>query len=377
VFFCRAVVELVRLLNLRPDVIHCNDWQTGLIPAYMKTEYRHTPGYGGIGTLMTVHNMAYQGVFPHWDMQLTGLDWKYFNYHQMEFYGRLNLLKTGLVFADWLTTVSPRYAQEIQRGPLGCGLEGMLRSRSDTLTGIVNGVDYSLWDPRNDPHLARPYDTSCWRTSKPVCKAALQHELGLPEHPATPLLAFIGRFAAQKGFDLLAPLMRRWAATQDVQWVVLGTGELQYYDMLRDLTRQFPDRVAARLSFDDAMAHRIEAGADMLVIPSQFEPCGLNQLYSLRYGTVPVVHATGGLADTICDATAVAFNQGAANGFLFHVYDEKHLEDALLRAVTMYRQPQRGWSRLVETGMRQDWSWDQSARQYAELYAAAQRRAAL
>ena len=368
VFFCRAVMELTRLLELRPDVIHCNDWQTGLIPAYLKLEYANTPGYENIASLMTVHNLAYQGVFWHWDMALTGLDWSHFNYHEMEFYGKLNLLKTGLVYADWLTTVSPRYAQEIQTVEHGCGLEGVLQQRAHELTGIVNGVDYSDWSPDRDAHLTQTYDSESWKTVKPINKAALQRELDLPECSDTPLLGVIGRLASQKGWDLLSPVMQEWADRENAQWVVLGTGDPEYHSMISELAHSRPDRVAVRLEFSEPLAHRIEAGADMFVMPSRYEPCGLNQLYSLRYGTVPIVHATGGLADTICDATEATFRYGVANGFSFAPYEIYRLDEALRRAKTMYRQPQQGWHRLVETGMKQDWSWRQSARQYIELY---------
>ncbi|MCA9177677.1 MAG: glycogen synthase GlgA [Planctomycetales bacterium] len=368
VFFSRAVMELIRLLELKPDIVHCNDWQTGLIPAYLKLEYANTSGYENIASLMTVHNLAYQGVFWHWDMALTGLDWSHFNYHEMEFYGQLNLLKTGLVFADWLTTVSPRYAQEIQTPEHGCGLEGVLQERANVLTGIVNGVDYKKWSPEHDPHLAQSYDVHNWVDSKPVNKLALQRELQLPECARTPLIGVIGRLASQKGWDLLAPVMRHWAHREDVQWAILGTGEPEYHSLVSDLAGSHPERVAVRLEFSERMAHRIEAGADMFVMPSRYEPCGLNQLYSLRYGTVPIVHATGGLADTICDATPATFRYGVANGFSFAPYEEPRLDQALRRASTMYHQPQMGWNKLVENGMKQDWSWRQSARQYIELY---------
>lgn len=366
VFFCRAVLESLRLLALWPDVVHCNDWQTGLIPAYLKIEYHKTPGYEQVGSLMTIHNMAYQGISWHWDMLLTGIDWSYFNYHQMEFYGQLNLLKTGLVFADQLNTVSPQYAREIQQPPLGCGLEGLLRQRRHVLSGIVNGVDYEQWDPERDPHLPKNYDVNCWRTGKPACKAALQQEMGLPAAAEVPLMGMIGRLASQKGWDVLTPVIQRWAAEQDAQWVILGTGDPEYHQLLGEMARQHPGRVAVRLEFSNPLAHRIEAGADMFVMPSHFEPCGLNQMYSLRYGTVPVVHSTGGLADTIRDADEEAMRQGSANGFAFSPCDQPHLEEALHRASRIYRQAE--WRQLVENGMRQDWSWENSARQYCALY---------
>jgi starch synthase len=369
VFFSRAVLEAIRLLQLDVDIVHCNDWQTGLIPAVLKIDYGHTPGYDHISSLMTIHNLAYQGQFWHWDMLLTGIDWKYFNWRQMEFYGGLNLLKTGLVFADAINTVSPTYAREIQSAPLGCGLEGVLLQRSDVLTGIVNGVNYEMWNPATDPCIAAQYDDLSWQTGKAFCKAALQREFNLPEEARTPVIGLVGRLADQKGWDLVAEVMRRWVREQNVQWVILGTGEPHYHQLLSNLASEYPYRIGLRLEFSDALAHRIEAGADMFLMPSLYEPCGLNQLYSLKYGTVPVVRATGGLVDTITDATDQNLADSVANGFSFERYDPLELERTLLRALSLYHTRREDWAHLVETGMRQDWSWANSARRYAELYA--------
>lgn len=374
VFFCRAVLEAIRLLHLSVDVVHCHDWQTSLIPAFLKIEYSHTLGYEKVGSVLTIHNLAYQGIFWHWDMLLTGLDWRFFNWNQMEFYGKLNLLKTGLVFSDWLTTVSPQYAKEIQTDPLGCGLDGVLRQRSETLSGIVNGVDYSVWDPVTDPHIAAQYDVGSWQEGKAACKAALQRELGLPELPRTPVVALIGRLADQKGWDLVVDVMRRWVHEMDVQWVILGTGEPYYHDVIGGLAREYPNRIAARLEFSDPLAHRIEAGADLFLMPSRYEPCGLNQLYSLKYGTVPVVRATGGLVDTVVDCTPESRASGEATGFQFEAYNASVMEVALRRGVEAYWNDQPTWRALVETGMKQDWSWSASARQYMDVYANAIRQ---
>ncbi len=369
VFFCRAVLEAVRLLDLQVDVLHANDWQTGLVPAYLKLEYAAVPEYERIGSLLTIHNMAYQGVFWHWDMLLTGLDWKYFNWQQMEFFGNLNLLKTGLAFADRLNTVSPRYAEEIQTAPLGCGLEGVLQNRRGALSGIVNGVDYREWDPSIDKHLAEKFTPESVATGKAACKAALQRELGLPEEPRVPLVAFVGRLADQKGLDLLAATVNDWVKTHDVQWAILGTGDPQYEEQFAMLAQRFPNRVAARLEFSNALAHQFEAGADMFVMPSRYEPCGLNQLYSLKYGTVPIVRATGGLVDTITPVDDKTLADGTATGFAFGDYSAVALAKALQRACDAYVQPEV-WSRIMATGMQQDWSWATSARKYVELYEA-------
>ena len=284
-------------------MIHANDWQTGLVPAYLKIEYRSVPRYQQIATLFTIHNMAYQGQFWHWDMLLTGLDWKYFNWHQMEFYGKLNLLKTGLVFADSITTVSPRYAQEIQTAPLGCGLEGVLQHRADVLARHPQRHRLRRVEPG---HRCASAGRATTPTRSPrasrSARRRLQEELGLPQRPDVPLVGFIGRLVEQKGIDLVAEVMQQWVQTSDVQWVVLGTGEPKYHRLFERLAERFPQKVAVRLEFSNPLAHRIEAGADMFLMPSRFEPCGLNQIYSLKYGTVPVVRATGGLADTITDA---------------------------------------------------------------------------
>jgi starch synthase len=317
--------------------------------------------------LFTIHNMAYQGQFWHWDMLLTGIDWKYFNWHQMEFFGHLNLMKTGLVFADALNTVSPRYAQEIQTSPLGCGLEGVLSQRRKVLSGIINGVDYQEWNPATDEHLPAQYTPETVKQGKAKCKAALQTELGLESKPDVPLVGFVGRLTDQKGVDLIAGVIHEWVRTTDLQWVILGTGEPRYHQLFARLGDQYSRKVAARLEFSNALAHRIEAGADMFLMPSQFEPCGLSQLYSLKYGTVPIVRATGGLADTITDATPETLLSRTANGFSFREYSTLALSDTVRRAWDAYTKPEL-WDQLVATGMRQDWSWTRSARQYVALY---------
>jgi starch synthase len=368
VFFCRSVMESIRLLDLSPNVVHANDWQTGLISAYLAVEYRDAPGFEDIASLFTIHNMAYQGQFWHWDMLLTGLDWKYFNWHQMEFYGSLNLLKTGIVFADAVTTVSPTYANEIQHSDLGCGLQSVLRQRGETVSGIINGVDYSIWNPRHDEKIARNYSVDDWSAGKSECKSALQREMGLPERGDVPLIGVVGRLVDQKGFDLIARVMRQWVEHVDVQWVILGTGEPSYHELLAKLQSEHPTKVGTRLEFADSLAHRIEAGADMFLMPSRYEPCGLNQLYSLKYGTIPVVHRTGGLADTIVHPTGETLAMRTANGFSFEDYDATALESVLGVACEIFRNDRAVWEQLVNTAMRQDWSWKTSARKYEQLY---------
>ncbi|CAL1125325.1 unnamed protein product [Cladocopium goreaui] len=365
-FFSRAVLETIRMLELPVDLLHLNDWTTGLIPAIAKIEYKGVPGFEQLATLFTIHNLAYQGRFWHWDMVLTGLDWKHFNWHEMEFYGQLNLLKTGLVFSDALSTVSPRYAEEIQSAPLGCGLEGVLQHRSDVLSGIVNGCDYSLWNPETDQHLAANYTVDNFAEGKAACKAALQEELGLPQEPATPLLGIVSRLVSPK-IGLVLDVLPDFLHNSDVQWVILGTGDPEYHERLLTLAGRAPHRMAVRLEFSERLAHRIEAGSDIFVMPSEYEPCGLNQLYSLRYGTPPVVRATGGLADTVTDTNDDTLQAGTANGFSFHDYSPLALAETLRRACRAY-DDKHTWSQVVRQGMQEDHSWASKSAEYVTLY---------
>jgi starch synthase len=370
IFFCRAILEAMRLLDFWPDVLHLNDWQTGLVPVYLREVYQHHPGYDRLRTLFTIHNIAYQGQFWHWDMLLTGLDWGLFNYRQLEFYGQLNFLKAGIVFADLLSTVSPTYAKEIQTPYYGCGLEGALSERRDRLFGVVNGVDYQVWNPAADPYLAARYDVTTVTERKPLCKPALQRRYGLPQRADVPVIGMVARLTTQKGLDLLGraavPLLQ-----QDVQLVILGEGDAVYHRMLDDLHSRFPERLGVVFAFDEPLAHQIEGGADLFLMPSQYEPAGLNQLYSLRYGTVPVVRATGGLADTITDSTPEALAAGKSNGFTFLPYTPAALLGAVQRAVTLYREQPLTWRALQRIGMQQDWSWSRIAADYEKLYALA------
>jgi starch synthase len=367
VFFCRAVLDVIDQVLPDTELVHCHDWAAGLVPIYLQTEQSHRVAFDQIASLFTIHNLAYQGNFWHWDMELTGLDWKYFNWQQMEFYGQLNFMKTGLAFADILSTVSPRYAQEIQTPEQGCGLDSLLRHRSEDLFGVLNGCDYREWNPATDPHLAMNYDVESFTTGKAACKQALQRELGLPERADLPLFVIVSRLANQKGFDLVAPLLDRYALRGDTQWAILGTGDQHYHTLLADLAGRFPQQIAVRLQFSNPLAHRMEAGGDVFVMPSRYEPCGLNQMYSLRYGAVPLVRETGGLADTIINASQEALFSATANGFSFFDYTAEALASTIERALNSYRNPDE-WRQIVMTGMQQDWSWTNSARQYDELY---------
>jgi starch synthase len=368
VFFCRAVLEAIRVLRLDPEILHAHDWQTGLLPTYLKTDYAGTPPYDQLTSVFTIHNLAYQGRFWHWDMLLTGLDWKHFNWRELEFYGQLNLLKAGIVFADALSTVSPTYAREIQTAEQGCGLEGVLIQRADVLTGILNGIDTSIWNPSTDPALPKKYDLSNWREGKAACKAALQQQLGLEVRADCPLIGAVGRMVSQKGWSLILPVMQQWLATIDAQWVVLGTGEPEYEYQISQLRKRFPNRLSVNLKFADELAHQIEAASDIFLMPSQYEPCGLNQMYSMAYGAVPVVRSTGGLYDTVIDATPYNLERNLATGFSFSPFLAESLEQALARAVCSYHNQPKVWAQLVEAGMASNWSWSESARKYEQLY---------
>jgi starch synthase len=376
-FFAKGVVEAIHRLQLPVDVLHCHDWQTGLIPAYQRVGYRDFPWYYQAASLMTIHNLAYQGRFWGADMPLTGLDWRYFNWQQMEFFGDLNLLKTGISFADLITTVSPSYACEIQQPAEGCGLDGVLRAKANRLVGIVNGVDYAIWDPAHDPHIAQRYSVGDWKPGKQACKRYLQEMMHLPVRSDVPLIGLIGRLADQKGWGLVIPMLERWIDQHDVQWVILGNGEPRYARALEEISRRRPDRVAARLEFSDPLAHQIEAGCELFLMPSRYEPCGLNQLYSVRYGSVPVVHAIGGLIDTVRNATEETIEAGTATGFAFTQYDIESLENCLLKAIDFYSRSPEVWSKLVHAGMTQDWSWSKSAESYLAAYQRARELAAI
>jgi starch synthase len=373
IFFCRAVLEALPLTGFWPEVLHANDWQTGLVPVLLREFYRKQgpfglrERYGRVRTLFTIHNIAYQGAFWHWDMMLTGLDWKLFNARQLEFYGKLNFLKAGIVFADLLNTVSPTYAREIQTPYYGAGLQGVLMERNRDLFGIVNGVDYNVWDPAKDPHIAAKYDADTVAEGKPRCKAALQRTFGLPEQPRAPLLGLVARLADQKGLDLLAGAGKT-ILEMGAQLVVLGEGDPKYHRMLKDLGQRHPGQVGMYFGFDEVRAHQVEAGADAFLMPSLYEPSGLNQLYSMKYGTPPIVRATGGLADTVTDCTPEALAAGQATGFRFIPYSPEALLDAVRRALDLYRARPDDWLRLARNGMRQDWSWGRSAREYVKLY---------
>jgi len=360
-FFSLAVIALAEQVS--PDLLHCNDWHTGLVPAYLR--HRRRGGRRVWPTLLTVHNLAHQGLFPAAEFPLLGLPSEYFTPGGLEFWGQVNCLKGGILYADLLNTVSETYAREIQTGEFGAGLDGVLRERRGDLHGVLNGVDYTQWDPQADRHLPARYGPDDL-DGKRLCKRALQREAGLEVLPYAPLLGMISRLTDQKGGDLVAAVLPS-LVERGAQCVLLGTGEPRYHALFAYLARSHPRQVSVALRFDEPLAHRIEAGADIFLMPSRFEPSGLNQLYSLRYGTVPVVRRTGGLADSVTDATLETLRAGTATGFVFDDYSPLAFLAAVDRALEAFRDPVI-WRGLQAAGMRADFSWDRSARRYAALY---------
>lgn len=369
-FFSQACLSAISRLNLPVDIVHCNDWQTGLVPAYIKSRFGDHPWMARAATVLTIHNLAYQGVFPKHELPLTGFGWEHFRADQLEFYDQLNLLKTGIVFADSVTTVSARYAEEIQTEQHGCGLQGVLHRRASVLTGIPNGIDTSIWDPATDHHLAANYSISNWQEGKAINKRDLQEAFGLNASQDAPLIGLVGRLAEQKGWGLVIEAMRHFLSTGNkAQWVVLGTGDRRYHAALSRLADHYGDRLGLHLGFSDALAHRIESGSDIFLMPSRYEPCGLNQLYSLRYGSVPVVNPTGGLADTVVDATSQHVADGTATGFYLPTFDTYGLIEALSAAFSMRINSPEKWTQIIQSGMTRDWSWGRSAVRYEQVYA--------
>ncbi len=362
IFFSRAILEAALALELKPQVIQCNDWQTGLTPVYRQTIYKGLAALNKTITTFTIHNIAYQGLFWHYDMPMTNLGWELFTPKALEFYGKINFLKGGIVFADAVITVSRKYKEEIQTPEFGCGLEGVLRDRQADLYGILNGVDYNEWSPEVDPFIKQNYSASDF-SGKKICKIDLQKEFGLPPSEDIPLLATISRLTEQKGCDLIAAAMEE-IIKMNLQFVVLGTGDEKYHLLFQDLQAKYPQQVGVKIGFDDILAHKIEAGADIFIMPSRYEPCGLNQIYSLRYGTVPIVRATGGLDDTIINYNP---ENGAGNGFKFHEYSPAALIEAIKRALRIF-QNKNLWHRLMRQGMAEDFSWDRSAKEYLTVY---------
>ncbi|PYV13599.1 MAG: glycogen synthase GlgA [Acidobacteria bacterium] len=364
VFFMKAGLELWKRLARNADVLHCHDSQAGLIPGMLKTTYADDPSFQRAGTLFTIHNLAYQGVYPKESLYWAGIDYRHFYpTSPFEFWGKVNFTKVGIECADLVSTVSETYAREIQESAeFGYGLEGVLRRRSEDLFGIVNGIDYREWNPETDPLLPAHF-SSRDLAGKAVCKRELQAAFGLPPRDGqVPVFGIVSRLTDQKGLDLIAEAVEEITAL-DLQMIVLGNGQRHYHDLFGMLAERYPEKIGVRFGHDNRLAHLVEAGADIFLMPSKYEPCGLNQIYSLRYGAVPVVRATGGLVDTVQNYD---LESETGSGFSFESYSAAAMMDALRRALRLYSDAER-WRRLQARIMTLDWSWEASARKYMEL----------
>lgn len=360
IFFTKAVLESMKNMSVHFDVIHANDWQTGLLPVYLKTSYSNEPTFSGTATIYTIHNLGYQGLFDRMYMGFAKLPDYLFNADAIEFYGKLNFMKGGIVFSDIVNTVSPTYAEEIKTSEYGEKLEGVLQSRSDVLYGVLNGIDYEENDPSMDKRITYHYNVDNldgkWKD-----KEELQKEMGLEAKPNVPLIGLISRLVDQKGLDLVNDIMR-YVMSCDVQFVLLGTGDPKYEKSLSELAKEFPGKAGVKIGFDIKLAQRIYAGSDFFLMPSRYEPCGLGQMYSLRYGTIPIVRYTGGLADTVAE-----FDGENGNGFGFKPYDSAYLARTILKA-TYYYHKDDDMKRLIRNAMTTDLSWERSAEEYLKLY---------
>ncbi|MBW1710532.1 MAG: glycogen synthase GlgA [Deltaproteobacteria bacterium] len=367
IFFSRAVLEFVHRFDLSPEIIHCHDWQTGLIPVYVKTLYQDLKNLKNTATVFTFHNLGAQGVFMQYDFPITGLGWDFFTPEYIEFHGKFNFAKAGLIFADLISTVSQKYAQEVLTPEYGFGLEGVLRARQKEICAVLNGVDYLVWDPAVDKDIAENFSPDNL-APKAQCRQNLAQAYDLTADDA-PLVAIISRLVDRKGFDLITAAVDR-LMTLEMKLIVLGSGDDKYHVSLKDIAAAYPDRIAVKLMYDNSLAHKVMAGADIFLMPSRYEPCGLEQLYSLKYGTIPVVRSTGGLADTIIDCGEDPKN---GNGFKFLNYTTEDLFEAMSRAVKLFRD-RESWKKLMLRGMSYNFTWDTVAAEYENLYRRAQEK---
>jgi starch synthase len=360
--FSRAVLEATKVLGV-PQIFHCHDWQAALIPVLLHTQYATDPAFRDVATVFTIHNMGYQGLFSPDTLPLLTLPWDLFTISKMEFFGQVNFLKGALIYADFVTTVSRKYAQEVQTTEFGFGLDGVLHDRASTVAGILNGVDYDEWSPQADKHTVAKYSPEDL-SGKIKCKQDLLNTFGMTKaDPKLPVLGIVSRFASQKGFDLIAQIVDR-LVREDLLMIGIGSGDKKYEEMFLRLNKQFPQKIAVKIAYDNPLAHKIEAGSDMFLMPSQYEPCGLNQIYSLKYGTVPIVRATGGLDDTIESWDA---RTGKGTGFKFHEFSGEVLLLTIKNALLAFRD-QASWQTLMRNGMKKDFSWDASAKEYGRVY---------
>lgn len=359
IFYSRGTLEALKTLGLKPDIIHCNDWQTSLIPVYLKKTYRSD--FPDTATLLTIHNLGYQGIFPESDMPLTCLGWEMFNMDGLEFYGKINLLKAGIIFSDIITTVSKTYAQEILTTEHGFGLEGVLKKRENDLYGIINGIDLNYWGPLKDNFIPAKYSSKDL-SGKAICKKSLKAELGLSVNDS-PLIGLVTRLSSQKGLDLVIESMGE-IIKAGAQIAVLGKGDDSFQSALLKCHEKYPGRISVTIGFEEALGHKIYAGADIFLMPSMYEPCGLGQLIALRYGTIPVVKNTGGLADTVSEYTA---SEGKGTGFFLKNHSSAELLKALQKAIELYYD-KKEWGRIINNAMSQNFSWRGSTKKYMTLY---------
>ena len=360
-YYCRQTLEFLKEIKFKPDIIHCHDWQSSLIPVYLKTLYANDAFYKKTKTVLTIHNIGYQGLFPKEEFPKLGLDWSLFNIEGLEFYDKVNLLKGGMEFSDIINTVSPTYSKEIQTKEFGFGLDGVLNKRRDSLFGILNGLDYSIWNPETDKFIAKNFSAASL-DDKYKNKEDLQKACRLPVKLDVPLLGIVSRLAEQKGFDILAEGIDK-ICKMDLQLVILGTGDQRYHDILGEMVKKYPKVISLNLKFDDSLAHKIYAGSDIFVMPSKYEPCGLGQLISLRYATIPLVFKTGGLADTV----------NKDNGFIFDQYNKDALIRTIQKAIQAFGN-QNKWRALMQKAAAYDFSWEESAKAYLRLYGKAAKR---
>jgi starch synthase len=362
-YFCHESLSILKDIKFSPDIIHCHDWHTALIPILLKTNYSHDPFFRKTASVMTIHNLAYQGVFPKSQYAKLGIDGHLFHTQGLEFYDQVNMLKGGIIFADAVTTVSPQYAKEIQAQALGCGLDGVLRNRRQDIYGILNGLDYETWNPKDDPSLDFPFGPSDAIELKRQNKLTVQAALDLPLKEKVPVFGFVGRLCSQKGLEIIMDMIDAIVA-KDVQVIFTGVGDRKYHRLIEDACERHPRNVGKFLKFDEHMAHRIYAASDFFLMPSVFEPCGLGQMIALRYGSVPIVHKTGGLADTIRLYDPI---HQTGNGFVFTNYVKEAFIKAVEEALKIYRQPAQ-MENLLQQAMRYRFTWEKSAKEYVKVF---------
>lgn len=362
IFFSKAAIEAMIALKMKPDIVHVHDWQAALIPVFLKSLYKEKKEFAATKTLITIHNLGYQGLFQPDDMRLTGLGWEYFTFDKLEFWGKLNFLKGGIVYSDAINTVSKKYAAEILTPEFGCGLEAALGYRKASLFGILNGIDYDEWNPETDQLISHKFSPANME-GKSACKLFLQKKYGLSQNLKTPIVGIVGRLTVQKGFDIVAEAIPE-LVHRGVQFAILGTGEAKYEDILKKAAKENPQMVGLVLAYDNTLAHQIEAGSDFFLMPSRYEPCGLNQMISLKYGTIPIVRATGGLDDSIVDHDV---DPRHGNGFKMAGLTKDDLISVVDRAFSSYMKPSV-WKKIIERAMECDFSWNRSAAEYIALY---------